>query len=86
MATVGDATVTNRHEREGAARTEWFQPHAKHAVRHISRPFAPTPTRPGSQEVDGSIPFSSTTLRAKRLLVPRMASSMSGIPLPSAPA
>ena len=39
----------------------------------------------GSQEVDGSIPFSSTILRARRLLGRRKPSSMSSIPLPSAP-
>jgi len=31
-------------------------------VRYISLPFATPLERPGSQEVDGSIPFSSTIL------------------------
>jgi len=57
---VSAANVTKRFKRGESSADQVPQPSRGVTVRYDSLRFAPLMERSGSQEVDGSIPFSST--------------------------
>src|SRR5439155_3568846 len=61
-SSVSAAVVAKRFQREEPRGRRAAQPSRGVTVRYISLRFVTPLDRPGSQEVDGSIPFSSTIL------------------------